>query len=108
MENFLDKGHLIARKFQKYIYNNAETDKFFCKNITLNIIYQFCDKNRGYGDKLGQLQFEQAVKKGFNDKNKRIDIHYEVEPIFLPNMDAIPIGTRILAFRRNEKCSCRN
>ena len=46
--SFLDKGHLVAREFQKYICGqNEPTDNFFCKNVSSNIAYQFCDKKIG-------------------------------------------------------------
>lgn len=113
--HFLDKGHLVAREFQKYICGkNKPIDNFFYKNVSSNIAYQFCDKNRGNGKKRGQHQFEQAVMNCFqkaNDKDsesKKVLVYYEIEPIFLnfddkmsslnPD-DRIPIGTRIFAFR---------
>ncbi|GFI20062.1 hypothetical protein IMSAGC010_00615 [Lactobacillus johnsonii] len=112
---FLDKGHLVAREFQKYICKrNKPIDNFFYKNVSSNIAYQFCDKNRGNGKKRGQHQFEQAVMNWFQKANdtdsesKKVIVYYEVEPIFLnfdnkmsslnPD-DRIPIGTRIFAFR---------
>lgn len=103
---FLDKGHLVAREFQKYICGqNESTDNFFYKNVSSNIAYQFCDKNRGNGKKRGQHQFEQAVMNCFpkaNDEDsesKKVLVYYEIEPIFLNTDDKIPIGTRIFAFR---------
>lgn len=115
---FLDKGHLVAREFQKYICGqNESTDNFFYKNVSSNIAYQFCDKNRGNGKKRGQHQFEQAVMNCFpkaNDEDsesKKVLVYYEIEPIFLnfdnkmsslnPD-DRIPIGTRIFAFRNTD------
>lgn len=86
---FLDKGHLVAREFQKYICKrNKPIDNFFYKNVSSNIAYQFCDKNRGNGKKRGQHQFEQAVMNCFqkaNDKDsesKKVLVYYEIEPIF--------------------------
>lgn len=106
---FLDKGHLVAREFQKYICGqNESTDNFFYKNVSSNIAYQFCDKNRGNGKKRGQHQFEQAVMNCFqkaNDKDsesKKVIVYYEVEPIFCKSGDKIPIGTRIFAFRETD------
>lgn len=115
---FLDKGHLVAREFQKYICKtNKPIDNFFYKNVSSNIAYQFCDKNRGNGKKRGQHQFEQAVMNCFqkaNDKDsesKKVVVYYEIEPIFLNfdnkmsslnSDDRIPIGTRIFAFRETE------
>ena len=103
---FLDKGHLVAGEFQKYICGkNKPTDNFFYKNVSSNIAYQFCDKNRGNGKKRGQHQFEQAVMNSFpkdtgtDSENKKVLVYYEVEPIFLNTDDKIPIGTRIFAFR---------
>lgn len=115
---FLDKGHLVAREFQKYICGqNESTDNFFYKNVSSNIAYQFCDKNRGNGKKRGQHQFEQAVMNCFpkaNDEDsesKKVLVYYKIEPIFLnfdnkmsslnPD-DRIPIGTRIFAFRNTD------
>lgn len=102
--NFLDKGHLIARKFHDHIYKNIkDSERLFYKNVTSNIIYQFCDKNRGEKGHFGQLQFEQAVKNKLNkSKDDNIAIYYEVEPIFMTNIDKIPIGTRILAFEKDD------
>lgn len=104
--SFLDKGHLVAREFQKYICGqNESTDNFFYKNVSSNIAYQFCDKNRGNGKKRGQHQFEQAVMNCFpkdNDEDsesKKVLVYYKIEPIFLNTDDKIPIGTRIFAFR---------
>lgn len=104
--SFLDKGHLVAREFQKYICGqNEPTDNFFCKNVSSNIAYQFSDKNSGNDKKRGQLQFEQAVMNSFpkdtgtDSENKKVLVYYEVEPIFLNTDDKIPIGTRIFAFR---------
>lgn len=115
---FLDKGHLVAREFQKYICKrNKPIDNFFYKNVSSNIAYQFCDKNRGNGKKRGQHQFEQAVMNCFqkaNDKDsesKKVLVYYEIEPIFLNfdnkmsslnSDDRIPIGTRIFAFRNTD------
>ena len=106
---FLDKGHLVAGEFQKYICGkNKPTDNFFYKNVSSNIAYQFCDKNRGNGKKRGQHQFEQAVMNCFqkaNDKDsesKKVLVYYEVEPIFRKSGDKIPIGTRIFAFRETD------
>ncbi len=85
---FLDKGHLVAREFQKYICKrNKPIDNFFYKNVSSNIAYQFCDKNRGNGKKRGQHQFEQAVMNWFQKANdtdsesKKVIVYYEVEPI---------------------------
>ncbi len=107
--SFLDKGHLVAREFQKYICGqNESTDNFFYKNVSSNIAYQFCDKNRGNGKKRGQHQFEQAVMNCFpkaNDEDsesKKVIVYYEVEPIFRKSGDKIPIGTRIFAFRETD------
>lgn len=106
---FLDKGHLVAREFQKYICGqNEPTDNFFCKNVSSNIAYQFCDKNRGNGKERGQHQFEQAVMNWFQKANdtdsesKKVIVYYEVEPIFRKSGDKIPIGTRIFAFRETD------
>lgn len=106
---FLDKGHLVAREFQKYICGqNESTDNFFYKNVSSNIAYQFCDKNRGNGKKRGQHQFEQAVMNWFQKANdtdsesKKVIVYYEVEPIFRKSGDKIPIGTRIFAFRETD------
>ena len=107
--SFLDKGHLVAREFQKYICGqNEPTDNFFCKNVSSNIAYQFCDKNRGNGKERGQHQFEQAVMNWFQKANdtdsesKKVIVYYEVEPIFRKSGDKIPIGTRIFAFRETD------
>lgn len=106
---FLDKGHLVAREFQKYICGqNESTDNFFYKNVSSNIAYQFCDKNRGNGKERGQHQFEQTVMNWFQKANdtdsesKRVIVYYEVEPIFRKSGDKIPIGTRIFAFRETD------
>lgn len=102
----LNKGHLVAKKFQKYICGeNKPIDDFFCENVIANIAYQFGDKNSGNDKKRGQLQFEQAVMNSFpkdtgtDSENKKVLVYYEVEPIFLNTDDKIPIGTRIFAFR---------
>lgn len=106
---FLDKGHLVAREFQKYICKrNKPIDNFFYKNVSSNIAYQFCDKNRGNGKERGQHQFEQAVMNWFQKANdtdsesKKVIVYYEVEPIFRKSGDKIPIGTRIFAFRETD------
>ncbi|MGI1819991.1 hypothetical protein ACRPK1_07465 [Lactobacillus johnsonii] len=106
---FLDKGHLVAREFQKYICGQNESiDNFFYKNVSSNIAYQFCDKNRGNGKKRGQHQFEQAVMNCFqkakdkDSESKKVIVYYEVEPIFRKSGDKIPIGTRIFAFRETD------
>lgn len=104
--DFLDKGHLVASWFQEHICEDGKkTDPFLYKNVTSNIAYQFCDKNRGHGNKLGQLQFERAVKNEFIDKNNATIVYYEVEPIFMEDIDEIPIGTRIFAFREVDDSS---
>lgn len=102
----LDKGHLIAKRFMQYIGSNVEELKpFFYKNNRSNIIYQFINTNRNFKDEYGYQAYGQSLfeaRVAEEIENNSNNIYYQIEPIFFEEQDKIPIGTRIIAFRKTD------
>lgn len=98
----LDRGHLIASKFEKYICTMPKSSFFYKgkdKIANGNVILQFKNANENSGFLLGKAYFEKEIIDYFNDNDSvKKDIYYQVEPIYFKREDKVPIGTRLLAF----------
>ncbi|QNQ80515.1 DNA/RNA non-specific endonuclease [Lactobacillus sp. PV034] len=98
--NILNKGHLIAEKFQKYLITTPEKVKFFFKNNIRNIILQFSNINSSTDGYKGQSYFEAKIRNAVeNDKN----IYYEIKPKFFDEEDKIPAGCELIAFEKDSR-----
>ena len=91
----LNKGHLVAKNFKRYLVRDDKHVKFFDKNNIRNIILQFSNINSSTDGYRGQSYFETKVR---NYLKNHENMYYKIVPKFLDEGDKVPVGCELIAF----------
>ena len=95
----IHKGHIIARRFLKYLYKliqgltPQEKGTFVGTSNKSNIIPQTSQANLNSSEIHGQAFFENIVDKFLKENTSTV--YYEAEAIYYDAKDKIPIATRL-------------
>lgn len=96
----VDKGHFIAECLMKFLIPDYKKSKFAYKDNGNNISEQSELANRGFKDRVGQLQYEQKILDHFS--KEETNVYFEIEEIST-NLDGV-LGRRIfIHFYNSEK-----